>query len=205
MPKEFDSPAQRQCFDVTATLKSVCVDIVKQVPDLAHIQMDRVAVSYSQARRETACGALAKLTPLRFEGGALTVLRNGQLWTIQQLFQGNQEQRYILSVYLPRFFDLSFEEKINTLVHELYHISPQFDGDIRRFPGRCFAHSSSHQVFDEAVDVLRRAYLKRRSTRSQLLHFLHNDFKSLRLKYGAIVGSQVPIPKLFPVRETRAA
>lgn len=148
---------------------------------------------------------LAKLTPLRFEGGELTTMRDGQTWTIQRLYAGAREQSYILSVYLPRFFDLPFEEKLNTLVHELYHISPHFNGDIRRYGGRCFAHSASHRAYDEIVEMLCQGYLRRRSPRSPLLKFLHHDLASLRSTYGAVIGAQVPIPKLIPWRETRAA
>jgi len=167
--------------------------------------MNRVALSFCQTRRGSLHGMLAKLTPLRFEGGESTTFRDGQAWTIQRLFSGSREQWYILSVYLPRFFDLPFEEKINTLIHELYHISPRFDGDIRRFSGRCFAHSANHRAYDEIVAMLCQGYLRRRSPRSRLLRFLHHDFSALRGAHGAIIGAQVPVPKLIPVRETRAA
>ena len=37
---------------------------------------------------------------------------------------------YILNFYLPRFMDLSLTEKVTTIFHELWHISPDFDGDV---------------------------------------------------------------------------
>ncbi len=192
-------------FDITSALAAVCDDLAAKVPDLRHVQMDRVALSFCQTRRGSTHGMLAKLTPLRFEGGELTTVRDGQSWTIQRLFSGTREQWYILSVYLPRFFDLPFEEKLNTLVHELYHISPRCDGDIRRFGGRCFAHSASHRAFDEIVAMLCQGYLRRRSPRSPLLKFLHHDLAALRTAHGAVIGAQVPIPKLIPWHDTRAA
>ena len=192
-------------FDVIAALRAVCDDLIVRVPDLSHIRMERVALSFSQARRGSRHGMLAKLTPLRFEGGELTTFRSGQPWTIQRLYCGACEQWYILSVYLPRFFDLPFEEKLNTLVHELYHISPEFNGDIRRFAGRCYAHSSDYRAFDDAVAQLTRRYLRRRSPRAKLLQFLHHDFAALRQAHGSIYGAQVPIPKLIPLPGSRAA
>lgn len=192
-------------IDVISALRTVCEDLTVRVPGFGHVQMERVALSFSQARRDSRHGMLAKLTPLRFEGGELTTFRNGQSWTIQRLYCGACEQWYILSVYLPRFFDLPFEEKLNTLVHELYHISPQFNGDIRRFTGRCYAHSSDHRAYDETVEQLTRQYLRRRSPRSKLLQFLHHDFATLRQAHGSVYGAQVPIPKLIPVPGTRAA
>lgn len=205
MPHPANGFATLSGFDITAALTAVCVDLAAKVPDLRHIQMDRVALSFCQTRRGSTHGMLAKLTPLRFEGGVLTTTRDGQTWTIQRLYSGAREQWYILSVYLPRFFDLPFEEKINTLVHELYHISPRFDGDIRRFGGRCYAHSASSRAYDEIVEMFCHAYLRRRSPRSPLLKFLHHNFAELRSQHGAIIGAQVPIPKLIPWRETRAA
>ena len=192
-------------FDITAALTAVCADLTCRVPELRHIQMSKVALSFCQTRRGSPHGMLAKLTPLRFAGGQLTTDREGHSWTIQRLFSGSQEQLYILSVYLPRFFDLPFEEKLNTLVHELYHISPLFNGDIRRFSGRCYAHSANHRVYDEIVALLCQGYLRQRSPRSRLLRFLHDDFTALRESHGAIIGAQVPIPKLIPARESRAA
>jgi predicted metallopeptidase len=192
-------------FDVIAALRAVCEDLTVRIPDLSHVQMERVAMSFSQARRGSRYGMLAKLTPLRFEGGELTTYRNGQAWTLQRLFCGACEQWYILSVYLPRFFDLPFEEKLNTLVHELYHISPEFNGDIRRFSGRCYAHSGDHRAYDEAVAQLSRKYLRRRSPRAKLLRFLHHDFAALRGAHGSVYGAQVPIPKLIPFSDARAA
>ena len=192
-------------FDITTALSAVCSDLTARIPELRHVQMDRVALSFCQTRRGSTHGMLAKLTPLRFEGGELTTLRDGQTWTIQRLYTGSREQRYILSVYLPRFFDLPFEEKLNTLVHELYHISPRCDGDIRRFEGRCYAHSPSHRAYDEIVALLCQGYQRRRSPRSPLLKFLHHNFAALRQTHGTISGAQFPIPKLIPWRDTRAA
>ena len=78
-------------------------------------------------------------------------------YTIQRLFDSKgQEFLYILTFYLPRFMDLSFREKLITVFHELWHISPQFDGDLRRHPGRCYAHTSSQKEYDAEMEVLQR-------------------------------------------------
>ncbi len=192
-------------FDVTTALRAVCVDMTQKIADLRHIEMERVAISYCQTRRGSLHGTLAKLTPLRFEQGSLTTVRDGRPWTIQRLHVGRQEMRYILSVYLPRFFDLPFEEKLNTLIHELYHIGPQFDGDLRRFEGRCYAHSSSHQAYDEIIAMLVQDYLRKRSPRSRLLAFLQHDFTALKQTHQTIIGTRIPIPKLLPLPDQRAA
>ena len=49
-----------------------------------------------------------------------------------------------------------------TIAHELWHIGPQFDGDLRRFGGRCYAHSRSQRQFDAQVKQLVERWLERR-------------------------------------------
>ena len=51
------------------------------------------------------------------------------------------EMLYILKFYLPRFQNEPFEEKLTTIFHELWHISSDFNGDIRRHSGRCYVHT----------------------------------------------------------------
>ena len=66
---------------------------------------------------------------------------------------------YILNFYLPRFLDLPLDEKLTTVAHELWHIGPRFDGDLRRFRGRCYAHSGSQRKYDAQVKRLVAAWL----------------------------------------------
>ena len=88
----------------------------------------------------------ASLTPLRFAGGQRHTLRRGRQWTLQRVCEDGREMLYILNFYLPRFLDLPLDEKLTTVVHELWHIGPRFDGDLRRFGGRCYAHSGSQKT-----------------------------------------------------------
>src|SRR5947199_128866 len=66
---------------------------------------------------------------------------------------------YLMTFCLPRFLDQDFDEKFVTLFHELYHISPQFDGDLRRHAGRYAVHTRSQRGYDEQMAHLARAYL----------------------------------------------
>ncbi len=133
-------------FDFTARMRLVCHDMAARLPELAHIDLDRVAVCFCQARKRVVHGLFASLTPLRFAGGAATTVRRGRPVAIQRLSdRSGREMLYVLSFYLPRFMDLDFREKLITIVHELWHISPQFNGDIRRHEGRWFAHTGSQK------------------------------------------------------------
>ena len=139
-------------FDFTLAMRQLCEDITQRLEDFGHVRMDQVAVTFAQARRRVPHGLQAKLTPLRFEGGDLVTRRRGKLWTIQRWYAGEVEMLYILTFYLPRFLEQSFREKLITVMHELYHISPVFDGDIRRLPGHYHVHSHSQKEYDRRMD-----------------------------------------------------
>jgi len=107
---------------------------------------------------------------------------------------------YILTFYLPRFLNQSFEEKLVTVFHELYHISPEFNGDIRRFGGACYMHTGSQKNYDRQMAVYAREYLDM-SPPDQLWGFLMLDFRQLRRCFGDVVGIKINIPRLVPIKE----
>lgn len=191
-------------FDFTQALNRLCEDITLRHEAFAHIDMSRVAVCFSQARSRALHGLQAKLTPMRFEAGALTSVRRGRQWTVQRLHIGQREMLYILTFYLPRFLDQSFKEKFITVLHELYHISPLFDGDIRRFAGRCHVHTGSQRQYDQQMDDFAREYLASGPPES-LYGFLKMNFRELHQTHGGVVGLQVPIPKLIPLDQMKSA
>ncbi len=195
---------QPSLFDFTHAMQLLCDDVTCRLDEFLHIDMSRVLVTFAQARRKVLHGLQAKLTPMRFEGGALTTRRHGRTWTVQRLYQEDREMLYILTFYLPRFLDQTFQEKMITVLHELYHISPRFDGDIRRMEGRYHVHSHSQQEYDRHMEVLVRQYLESQPP-EELYGFLRSKFRTLHRHHGGVVGLQVPIPKLIPVSDSQSA
>lgn len=191
-------------FDFTRAMHRLCDDITRRMDVFRHIRLDQVAVTFAQARRRVPHGLQAKLTPLRFHGGSLVTRRGGQLWTVERLFDGDREMLYILTFYLPRFLDHCFQEKMITVFHELYHISPAFDGDIRRMGGRYHVHSHSQREYDALMDQLVDDYMATDPPR-ELYQFLNSRFRGLCAHYGSVVGTMVPIPKLVRVPESKSA
>lgn len=110
----------------------------------------------------------------------------------------------ILTFYLPRFLDHCFREKMITIFHELYHISPEFDGDIRRMGGRYHVHSHSQREYDQLMEVLVDDYLAMSPPRD-LYAFLDARFRNLCSRHGSVVGKVVPIPKLVRVPDSKSA
>ena len=184
-------------FNFTQQMQRLCTDIATRLPEMNHVDMQQVAVSFSQARTPELHGLQAKLTPLRFEGGKVVTKRRGRVWTVEKLLNHDgQELLYILSFYLPRFMDQPFAEKLTTIFHELWHISPHFDGDLRRHPGRCYAHSHSQKEYDEFSAELGRQWLKLNPP-DELFSFLHLNFAQLWQLHGRVYGLKIRTPKLI--------
>ncbi len=197
--------ARRPPFDFCLAMRRLCRDLCERLPeDYGHVRMDQVAVAFAQARRRVPHGLQAKLTPMRFAGGSLVERRGSREWTIRRLFDGDREILYILTFYLPRFLDHPPLEKLVTVLHELYHIGPRFDGDIRRFDGRYHVHSHSQCEYDRLMEKHARRYLAARPPR-QVWGFLEKSFHDLERDHGRILGVKVPIPKLVPMTHSRTA
>jgi hypothetical protein len=166
--------------------------------DLGHIDVSRLLFAVTQARSGKSRGLQARLTPLRFEGGRLTRRRRGVTYQVQRFFLGSLEFLYVVTFCLPRFLEQTFEDKLITLFHELYHISPAFDGDLRRHQGRYALHTGSQRRYDQHMAALKRKYLARRPDPA-LFAFLHLSFAQLEHKHGGVTGVVLPHPKVIPV------
>lgn len=189
-------------FDFSGAMARLCADAVERLPDFQHVRLEQMAVTFAQARRRVSHGLQAKLTPLRFDGGAMTCRRYGRTWTIPRIFDGERELLYILTFYLPRFLDHDFREKLVTVFHELYHISPEFNGDIRRMDGRYHVHSHSQKEYDEQMGEIADRYMALRPP-EELYVFLKSDFRGLLRKHGTVIGRKLTIPKLIPLPAPR--
>ena len=188
-------------FDFTASMARLCEDIADRSETFSHLDMSRCLVTISQARNRNAWGTQAKLTPLRFEGGARTTVRRGRQWGCQSVVHDGRDMLYVVTFVLPRFQDQTPREKLITVFHELYHISPDFNGDIRRFPGRCHAHTGSQKQYDAHMGELVDEYLSCEPPRS-LYEWLGLSFDELTERHGSVTGLKIRIPKLLPVAAT---
>lgn len=192
-------------FDFSLHMRRLCEDIVTRSPELSHIDLSRVAIAYARSRKPVAYGLQAALTPLRFEAGSRYTTRRGRRWSVQKVVdREGREMLYILSFYLPRFLDTPYKEKLTTIFHELWHVSPSFDGDVRRHEGRCYAHTSSQNEYDRAMWDMAKSWLS--LDPPEPLHaFLHYNFKELTRRWGHVHGTRIAAPKLYPVVEPGTA
>jgi hypothetical protein len=91
--------------------------------------------------------------------------------------------------------DVDLLEKLTTVIHELWHISPAFNGDIRRFPGRCYAHSGSKKKYDDAMEQYARQWLATNPA-PERYEFLRYRFDELHRVHGRVYGARIRHPKL---------
>ena len=185
-------------LNLTGELERLIRDITARTTELEHIAPERLLVCVSSGR-PSAGGSLAKIHPLRFAGGERSVKarrgRRSVLCTMPTITHQGEEMLYVIYFLVPRFLELPFREKLITIFHELYHISPACDGDIRRFPGRNYAHGSSTKGYNALMGKLVDAYLERLPERSAL-DFLEGDLKALRSRHSAIVARRLQAPRI---------
>jgi hypothetical protein len=202
-PPWFSTGPTDQPFDFGAHVRRLCADIAARCDGLRHVDVSRLLIGMTQARSERIHGLQARVTPLRFRGGKLTRKRGGIHYQVQRYFVDAREMLYLMTFCLPRFLDQEFDSKLITIFHELYHIGPAFDGDLRRHEGRYSVHSHSQRDYDDQMAHLARAYLGSQPDPS--LHaFLRLDFSQLMRRHGSVIGVVVPRPKLIPLANSEA-
>lgn len=185
-------------FNFSQAMNNLCRDVTSRCEQFAHIRISRVLVSFTPCRNRSKYGLLARVTPMRFRGGALTRRHGSIEYQVQRFFVDDREMLYLLTFCLPRFLDQSFEEKLITIFHELYHISPSFDGDLRRYPGRYTIHSHSKLGYDSHMAELVKDYLADHPNPG-IFAFLRSGYRELWDRNGGILGVVIPRPKLLPV------
>lgn len=187
---------KRRCFDFTVAMRSLCSDIACRLEAFSHIDVQRVAFNICQTRRDVRHGMYASLTPLRFNGGSAFKTMRGVSWSIQEIRDDTgRDYLYLLSFYLPRFQDTTLEEKLITVFHELWHIGPNFDGDLRRHEGRCYVHGPSQSEYDARMKLYAQQWLSLNPP-CHLYEFLLLSFEELVDEHGPVTGSRWNQPKL---------
>lgn len=191
-------------FDFCGRMRRLAADVVARCSIFQTIDVSRILITAIQARNSRGHGLQARVTPLRFAGGNLIGKRRNRFYQVQRYFVDGREMLYVMAFCMPRFFDQPFEDKLITLFHEMYHISPAFDGDLRRLDGRYQIHSCSKRGYDEHMARLVRAYLA--DGADPALHgFLRLSFAQLQARHAHVEAVVVPRPKLVPVPARKVA
>ena len=132
---------------------------------------------------------------------------------------GHTRVKYLISFVLPRFCDQSLERsrkahlypgaapwlaKLDTIVHELYHIDPDETGirAVVRADGTDSPRSHGPRFYEDVAEMVQQ-YLATKPDPA-LHEFLHADFAELTAKHGGVVSTTFRNFPSFPQRYKEA-
>jgi hypothetical protein len=105
-------------------LRRVIRDAAARLPALEHVRASRILVVAGEARR----ASRATIRPTSFADTGTRRSRNGR---VQPLIRFRGRRILYVITLRPLFFRRStVESRVATLLHELYHTSPSFDGTL---------------------------------------------------------------------------
>jgi hypothetical protein len=135
--------------NLNKAVRALIRDIAAKMPEFAHVRASRILVVAGEARR----ASRGTVKPLCFRGGRSTD-RTGRRKPIIRL----KGKRMLYCITLrPLFFRSSTpKSRIETVMHELFHMSRRFDGTLHA--GR--RHSVLGKEFPRRLRPLVRRYLK---------------------------------------------
>jgi hypothetical protein len=214
-------------INYTERLTLLMQDIVARVPTLSFIDQGDVLV-FARAGRSNAEGAFATCHCLSLPASepgyyywrdrATRRITRRSEWFVTRspsVTIGTRPLKYMLSFALPRFCDQSLDRsrkerfypgaepwvaKLDTVVHELYHIDPEMAG-IRRIEkgdGTYSANCHGRRFFEHVAEMVQTYFDSRPPT--EVYDFLRDDFKTLEAKYGGVVGTSFRTFPSFPQR-----
>jgi hypothetical protein len=214
-------------INYTERIALLMQDVVARTPRLAFIDLKEVIV-FARSGRSDAEGAFATCHCLTLpesepgyffwrdrESGALTRRSPWFVTKSPQVRVGPTRIKYLISFVLPRFIDQTligsrkadlydsvepWIAKLDTIVHELYHIDPA-DGGLRAVENADGSRSyrTHGPMFYEDVAQMVREYLATRPDPA-LYDFLRHDFDELTERHGGVVGTTFSNFPSFPQR-----
>lgn len=146
-----DLPKDPRGRPIAAPLYGALVDALATVVSdrLGHLDRSRILIVTGAARRESS----ASIRPLTFGGDPPKRERDGFIKpTITML---GEMQLYEIALRPKFFFASTFRERLRIFAHELWHISPDFDGTLasdRRHEDR----ETSEQIEREVLEIVER-------------------------------------------------
>jgi hypothetical protein len=135
--------------NLNKAVRALIRDIAAKMPEFSHVRASRILVIAGEARR----ASRGTVKPLCFRGGRSTD-RTGRRKPIVRI----RGRRMLYCITLrPLFFRSSTAQgRIETVIHELFHMSRRFDGTLHA--GR--RHSVLGKEFSRRLKPLVRRYLK---------------------------------------------
>jgi hypothetical protein len=214
-------------INYTQRIQRVMQDVVTRTPALAFIDLREILV-FGRVGRPGVDGAFATCHCLTLpetepgyyfwkdrETGELTRRSEWFVTKTPEVTVGGRRIKYLISFALPRFCDQTLERswkaemygpeepwvaKLDTIVHELYHIDPAATGirQIAHADGRRATRTHAPEFYDE-VAAMTRAYLETNPDPA-VTEFLRWDFAELQARYGGVAATTFSNFPSFPQR-----
>ena len=202
-------------------------DIARRVPTLSFLDTSKVLV-FARAGRTDAEGAYAtchcvNLPPSEpgyyfWRDRVTGKLTRRSEWFVTKsptVTIGATKVDYMISFTLPRFCDQLLSRsrkqvhyvgqpnwiaKLDTIIHELYHIDPERPGIRRmeRADGTYSANCHGHRFFENVVEMVNQ-YLDSKPDPA-VVEFLRYDLSELTARYGGVVGTTFRSFPSYPQR-----
>ena len=218
-------------INYTERISLLMEDVVSRVPTLSFIDMSKLLV-FARGGRTHAEGAYATCHCISLpqsepgyyfwrdrKTGNLTRRSEWFVTKSPQVTIGTTSIDYMVSFALPRFCDQQLSRtrkqvhyaggpnwiaKLDTIIHELYHIDPERPGIRRmeRADGTEAANCHGDRFFEDVVDMVRQ-YLDTKPDPAKY-DFLQYSFEELSHKFGGVVGTTFRTFPSYPQRYTEA-
>lgn len=111
--------------DVARALKATAAAAARSVASLGHVRASRILFVYNPALK-----VRARVFPLAFDATGTRLSRDGRTRRPLVKVRG-KTMRYVIE-YGPSFLRAPPARRLETLVHELLHLSPFFNGTLSR-------------------------------------------------------------------------
>jgi hypothetical protein len=178
-------------------ITEIITDLIREISvfteSFSHIDANRILVCLASNKSRSRGGIYGKLVPLKFKNGSDILVHKGRKYKIPEIINKDFSVLYAVYFYIPKFFDLSASEKLNTIFHELYHISSDFNGDIRRLGKVKQAHGFSKKKFDTRFENDYKSFLEFIKNKN-IYNFLEMDSKTLHNNF-IIYARRMKLPK----------
>lgn len=213
-------------INYTGRIAQLMQDVVTRIPALSFIDLREVLV-FARHGRADAEGAFATCHCLTLpetdpgyyfwkdrQTGELTRRSEWFVTKTPEVRVGKTRIKYLISFVLPRFCQQNLSRswksefyddaepwvaKLDTIVHELYHIDPLATG-IRQFAADGARSTRTHAPeFYDDVAAMTRNYLHSRPD-PEMLDFLKLDFAQLQSRYGGVIATTFRNFPSFPQR-----
>jgi hypothetical protein len=217
-------------INYTERIQRLMQDVVSRTPALSFIDLRELVVfgRYGRPGVDGAfatchCLTLPETEPGYYfwkdrETGELTRRSEWFVTKTPEVTVSGTRIKYLISFVLPRFCDQSLSHswkadlyggearyepwvaKLDTIVHELYHIDPAAGGirQIAHADGRRATRTHAPEFYDD-VAAMTRAYLDTRPD-PELTEFLRWDFSELHARYGGVTATTFSNFPSFPQR-----